>query len=110
MKEKYASVKAPKKKEPENLENEGWAKSAVLNPEVTHHKSTVVSGTCSYHGVEHPKGTKCKRELKNELKKDNPDFYLEKCKKCPYFDDIKSFNYGGVSSRFSVLRKHINSV
>lgn len=33
-----------------------------------------------------------------------------RCTTCPNLDEIKSFSFGGISSRFQICRKHLNSM
>lgn len=48
-------------------------------------------------------------ELNNQINSKDSKFSLATCKTSPLLKDIKSFSYGGTSSRFQMLRKHINS-
>lgn len=45
-----------------------------------------------------------------QMEKDSPDFHLKQCRESPGFDEIHSFTFGGISSRFQMLRKYINSI
>ena len=49
-------------------------------------------------------------DLEADTQGENKKFILKVSNSSCSFDDITGFVYGGVSSRFWILRKHINSI
>jgi hypothetical protein len=71
-----------------------------------HSSKKLLFNPCNTGGIEN------EEKLKDELLKKNKEkiFYLKVSNASPDLSEIKGFIYGGISSRFWVLRKHINSI
>lgn len=55
-------------------------------------------------------GVECEGKLKRETTGKDAKYKLHTSIKSPFLSDIIGFTFGGFSSRFLMLRKHINSL